>query len=360
MKHGLSEAKIRVLFVTATTIGGGAERMLFNIIRSLDNNHSKRLFVTSDELVPEVYNNRVETVNADKKHAIAAFPKLLSEIKNYKPKHIFTTSSNIGYLLVIAKKLLRVNFKVYIRCAVTPSEIYQTNLKSRLLRKINNWAYKNADLIIAQTDFMRNDLMSAYNLKTGKVRTIRNIVDINFITEQSNKNQHLELEPNNYNIVAVGALYSVKGFDILIDAVTPIILENRKVYLYIIGEERYEAGYKDYLQKKIDEAGLSSNILLLGHKANPYPYFKGANLFVMSSRKEGFPNVVLEALALHTPVVVTDVVDWTGIIDEGINGYIAEKNNIESLSTAIKRGVYDKPIISDYRLQNFDYNGLFN
>ena len=76
---------------------------------------------------------------------------------------------------------------------------------------------------------------------------------------------------------------------------------------------------------------------MLNKPVNPYPYFKKANLFVMSSRKEGYPNVVLEALTLGVPVVATDVVDWTGVIKDGKNGYIAKKNNVDMMIMHVKK-----------------------
>lgn len=350
--------KNKVLFVTASTTGGGAERMLFNIIRSMNERHEARLFITSDAKVPVAYKNDVASVNADKRHAMSAFTKLLRYIRTYKPEHIFTTSSNIGYMLIIIKQLLRTDYKIYIRCAVTPSEIYQTDLKSKLLAKVNRLTYNGAELVIAQTEFMRRDLIRAYNIKPEKVKAIRNIVDINFVREQAELGSAPELNQDNFNIVAAGALYSVKGFDILIEAITPLIKDTNK-YLYILGEERYEPGYCDFLNGLIQKHGVERNIHLIGHKSNPYPYFKAADLFVMSSRKEGYPNVVLEALALNTPVVVSNCVDWSDVINEGVNGFVAEKNNVESFRSALDKA-FSNRFGEITQIENYNYNELFS
>lgn len=355
----LEEDKIRVMFATASTTGGGAERMLFNIIRQMDSRHECRLFITSNQKVPVLYNGCIRAVNANKKHAVSAFQKLLKDIRKFKPHHIFTTSSNVGYMLVWAKKLLRADFKIYIRCAVPPSEIYQTDLKTRLLNNIICKTYQGATLIIAQTDFSRSDLIKAYNIDADKVRTIRNIVDTRLVNEQADEFRPEEFNPDNFNIVAAGALYSVKGFDLLIEAIAPLIKDSNR-HLYILGEERYEAGYRNKLQALIDLQGVSDNIHLVGHKSNPYPYYKHADLFVMSSRKEAFPNVILEALTLGTPVVATDVVDWSGVITVGVNGYVAHKDDADSLYHQLRRVIESPIIISGHAFQNFNYNDLFN
>lgn len=350
--------KIKVLFITASTTGGGAERMLFNIIRSMDDRHDVRLFITSDAKVPEAYKNDVVSVNADKRHAMSAFTKLLRYIKSYRPEHVFTTSSNIGYMLILIKRLLRADYKVYIRCAVTPSEIYHDDLKSTILAKVNRLTYSGAELVIAQTEFMRRDLIRAYNIKPEKVKAIRNIVDTNFVREQAELGNAPEINPDNFNIVAAGALYSVKGFDILIEAIAPLIKDTNR-HLYILGEERYEPGYRDWLDGLIHKYGVERNIHLIGHKSNPYPYFKAADLFVMSSRKEGYPNVVLEALALNTPVVVSNCVDWSDVINDGINGFVSEKNNVESLRCALSNAFSNKFGEID-QIENYNYNELFS
>lgn len=97
----------------------------------------------------------------------------------------------------------------------------------------------------------------------------------------------------------------------------------------------------------------------MGHKPNPYPYIKASDLFIMSSRTEGFPNVVLEALTLGIPVVASNCVDFKGIIYEGINGYVVEKNNIESLRIGLKKALTTSFDMSAICINNFNYNTLF-
>lgn len=355
----MNDKKTKVLFVSASTTGGGAERMLFNIIRSLDSEHDARLFITSDAKVPDTYRETVASYNANKKHAVSAFPNLVRFIREYQPHHVFTTSSNIGYMIILAKKLLRAGYKTYIRCAVPPSEIYQTDLKSRMLNRVIRATYGSADMVIAQTDFSRSDLIASYRLSPERVRTIRNIVDAELVNNQASEYNATELRPEHYNIVAAGALYSVKGFDLLIEAIAPLIKETDR-HLYILGDERYEAGYRKFLLNKIKEAEAVNNIHLLGHKPNPYPYFKAADLFVMSSRKEGFPNVVLEALTLGTPAVVTDCVDWSGVINPDVNGIVVKRNDSVSLQDGIRRALTTRFRVTPNSLNNFDYNVLFS
>src|SRR5690606_26657530 len=109
----------------------------------------------------------------------------------------------------------------------------------------------------------------------------------------------------------------------------------------------------------IKELGVCDAVELLGHQENPYKYFKFSNVFVLSSLKEGFPNVVLENLALCKPVIVTDCVDYSGIVNDK-NGIIVRKGDVFALTKAMAdiRAMEEKELT--FKLaSNFDYNEWF-
>ena len=357
----MCEQKLKkIIFFTASTTGGGAEKMLFNIINSLDSNLFKSyLIITSDAKVPENTELKAEAYNYNCSKSRNAFFKICNTISKIKPSYVFTTSSTLGYMLALSKKILKHKFKVIIRCAVPPSEIIKTSIKDDLLRYIIKITYKYCDLIIAQTQYMKNDLIKSYSITPNKILVIRNIIDKAYLEKQSKEFVPTEFKNNTFNIVASGALYSVKGFDLLIDAISPIIIKNKNIFLWILGDERYENGYKNFLLKKIANYQLDNNIKLIGHKSNPYPYYKYADLFILSSRKEGFPNVVLESLFLKTPVVATNCVDFSNVIENGTNGFIVEKSNIEELQKAIMKAIYYNFDMNKITLSNYNYNKLF-
>ena len=84
------------------------------------------------------------------------------------------------------------------------------------------------------------------------------------------------------------------------------------------------------------ELKVSNKVHFHGYIKNPYPYYKFADLFVLSSKWEGLPNVVLESLFLKTPVVVTNCIPYLGkIIKSGKNGYIVEYGDYQSMANAI-------------------------
>lgn len=350
--------KIRIMFVSPFTSGGGACRNMFNIISQLDSSYIAKLIITGNDRLPNEYKGLIDVESLEKESVTGAFRGLYKAIKLFKPQYIFSTTLNTGLTCALIIHLFRFNCKVFARCTVTPSEIYHHSIKNRLLNRALKIGGNMIDKIIAQTNFMRSDLIHFYGFKPEKVITIRNIVDLQHIERQSKQGLAQEFESKNYNILAVGALYSVKGFDLLIEAIAPLIKENSLIHLYIIGEERYEVGYRKYLQHLIDDKGANNNIFLLGQRSNPFPYYKAANLFVLSSLKEGYPNVVLEALSLNTPVVATDVVDFSDVIFDGVNGYIVRKNSVEALREGIKKSF----TLTPHQVQapeNFNFKNIF-
>src|SRR5690606_29229958 len=153
---------------------------------------------------------------------------------------------------------------------------------------------KKADQIISQSDEMREDILKYYEVNPEQVITIRNIVDTDMILSLSKiKQNEFMIDDKIFNLVAIGSLGYVKGFDLLIEAVNNLIKNGQTQYrLYIIGDNREKGeDYMSTLKNMIKSYNLEKYVYLLGFKKNPYAYLAEADAFVLSSRKEGFPNV---------------------------------------------------------------------
>lgn len=356
--------KKKVLFIASSLKGGGAERVFLNIINSLSlDKYDLMLISTTNHLVEDKLKDGVKYKSYNKKHAKSCFLKLLKDVNGFAPDYVFTSHFPVAYMLPFIKLFSKKKFKSIIRIAVPPSDMPVrfsiVGLKAVIAKFISKFAYKKINTIIAQTDSMKKDIIKHYSVDPNKIKVIRNIIDKDFLEKKGNEACPIELDVNHYNIVAAGALYSVKGYDLLIKAMRAVVEKYPKSRLYILGEERYETGYKDKLGKLILELALQNNVFMLGFKENPYPFFKNANLFVLSSRNEGYPNVVLEAIYYKTPVVVTDCVDFNGIVQSNINGYIVSKNSVESLSEGILLAHDNLSKNYAFNIDNFNYEKLF-
>lgn len=351
--------RTKVLCVGLDVSGGGAERVFINIANSLNVNQIDLRIVYNCAYEKSDIRTDVPVVYFGKKHMRKGLTRLYSEIRSFKPNYIFTTNGTIAWLLPLLCTIARTNSKIITRVAVTPCEKYFTSWKSKYQEFFSSMQYHNMHLVIAQTEYMRQDIIKSYKIAPEKVKVINNFIDFNRVKRMTEHQvRPLELKEDNYNIVAAGALYSVKGFDLLIESVAKLKSYIPNIRLFILGDERYEIGYKAFLVQKAKDLGVVEVVNLLGHKSNPYPYFANADVFVLSSRKEGFPNVVLEALSLKTPVVCTDCVDFSGIFNES-QGVVVSKNDAIALADGILKAYHTikKPIIFNY--SNFDYNTLF-
>lgn len=352
--------KIKIVFVAASTHGGGAERMQLNIMHSLSVEKYDIFFInTSTDSKPQDLEHHIKYIQYNKKHTKNAYAFLSKDLKRINPQFIFTTSIVVAYLLQIIRLFFNIKSKLIVRIAVPPSESPHKGLKSSVLSMINSFTLKYTDLIIAQTEFSKIDIAKHYKVPLAKIKVIRNIVDITLLERSGDMYFPYEFRQGSYNIVAAGALYSVKGFDVLIEAIKDVVKYHSEIQLYILGDERYEIGYKQQLLNQIEKNKLTNHVFLLGHKSNPYPYYKNADLFVLSSRKEGFPNVVLEALYYNTPVVATNCVDFSGVINNGVNGYVVDKNSANDLSNGIINAISQLKKNTNCKIENYNYEQIF-
>jgi glycosyltransferase involved in cell wall biosynthesis len=130
---------------------------------------------------------------------------------------------------------------------------------------------------------------------------------------------------------AVGRLSDEKGFDRLIQAVDLLAKRGVDVGLAIAGE----GNRREALESLISQRGLAERVQLLGHRSDVSDLYQAMDVFALSSIREGLPNVVLEAMALETPVVATRVAGVPALIADGENGLLVDPGDAEQLAAAI-------------------------
>jgi glycosyltransferase involved in cell wall biosynthesis len=148
---------------------------------------------------------------------------------------------------------------------------------------------------------------------------------------QSAAKRELGLSAERCLIGAVGRLSAEKGFDLLIRAVHSLVQAGRDIELVIAGEGDEQAN----LQRLIGELGLAGRVHLLGYRSDMRPVYEAMDIFALSSLREGLPNVVLEAMAMETPVAATRVAGMPRLIRDGENGLLIEPGSTEALVAAL-------------------------
>lgn len=204
--------------------------------------------------------------------------------------------------------------------------------------------YKKSKQIVCVSQAIAAQVKAIYHYEHAI--TIHNPIAIDSIREQAN--QPHSFQGKQY-IIACGRMDTdIKQFDRLIELYKQSQLPNEKIHLIILGEGQR----KQQLEQQVANHQLSAFVHLLGFTENPFALFKGALFFVHSSRLEGFPTVLLEALACETPVISFDCP--TGpreIIQDQHNGLLIENQNFEAFKNAMELLAFNT-VIRDKLKQN--------
>jgi glycosyltransferase involved in cell wall biosynthesis len=147
----------------------------------------------------------------------------------------------------------------------------------------------------------------------------------------------LGFQPRRHLVGAVGRLSAEKGFDLLIRVADRLMKAGLDLTLWILGE----GDEKVRLQALIATLGRQDRIRLLGFQAKPAAFFQAMDAFVLSSLREGLPNVLLEAMAFEVPVVATRVAGVPRLIQDGRNGLLVPCADAASLADALQRLLCD-------------------
>jgi len=298
--------KKKIAFILPSLNIGGAERVTLSVIKALDKSKYDPVLITFNsegplkkEVPPDV---RLYSIGS--KRLRYSVIKMIKLLRRLKADCIFSTLGYVNFLVLLLKRLPGLKAKIIIREASTPTMVLKTfpAWKARLYKLLYRLLYPGADLIIAQCDNMRKDLIKNFGLKPGKIVRIYNPVDTDAVLSGADMFIPEEFKSDEINIVAVGRLTEAKGYDILLKAFARLVKFRPEAHLYIIGD--------GLLKQKLicisRELKLEGKVTFLGFLNNPYPYLKHADLYVLSSRWEGFPNTLLEALVCKTKVVATD------------------------------------------------------
>lgn len=155
----------------------------------------------------------------------------------------------------------------------------------------------------------------------------------------------LGLPPGSLVIGAVGRLAPEKGFDILIRAVAALRHRHQDVWLMIVGD----GGERPHLEQLAAEVGLSDRVTFAGWQTDVRSHFEAMDVFVLSSYREGLPNVVLEAMALEVPVVATRVNGVPRVVQDGKNGLLVDPGDPVGLAAALAALLTDPDRRAAYR-----------
>ena len=203
-------------------------------------------------------------------------------------------------------------------------------------------AYKKFDNIICVSDSAREKFIKKFGFK-GNVIKINNPI---MIEEIYNKSKEIGFNDKveGIRILTVGRLSEAKGQDMIVNVARLLKEDGFKFKWYLIGD----GDLREKIDNEIKKQGLMENIILLGAKENPYPFFKECDLYVQTSRFEGYCMTLREAIIFKKPIITTDFESASEQIKDGENGIIT-KMNVESIYDGIKKVLINENLKNDLK-----------
>lgn len=333
----------KITFFISSLGGGGAEGVCVNIANSLsERGWQVTLLVLhlNNSVYHKRLNDKVELVVLGINHARHALVPLYKYLVKQRPEKILVFYYELTAILIMLRSIMKYKFTIITRNVNTLSynrKDTEISVRKYLYRCLVDNLYKKSDHFINQCNGMRDDLISLYDINKDKISVIYN--PINNIVEKYAMNLDFNsIKKENY-LLCVGRLENQKSFHYAIEAFSNIKAEYPDLRLKIVGQGGLEAELKS-LASKLD---VSNKVDFEGFQDDIIPYYLKARMVLLSSLYEGFPNVLIESIALGTPVVAFDCPSGPKeIIIDDVNGYLVKYLCVGHFSDCIRKALNKK------------------
>ena len=347
--------KIRVLCAIGTMSGGGSERQMLGVLQHLDRRvFAPELYLVSPigELLAEVPED-VPVHSFEHRHPQpvgrlpgAGFRARIRDLaKLLEERRIDVIYDRTYHMTLITAGAAKI--RPTPRVSVIVTDIHRDFALSRerfrwIKRRLMRNAYLTADVVLAVSEGARESAIRFHDLPPEKIQTLYNFFDLAKIDRLANEAlpESLQRNDENFLIVAAGRLHEAKGYDLLIEAVRILVQERgqTRLELWILGEGELRRD----LDRQIRESRLENHVRLLGFQDNPLRFLRAADLYCLSSRYEGMPNALVEAMLCGTPVIATDCQSGPReILEEGAFGRLVPPEDPRALADAMAEAIAD-------------------
>lgn len=327
--------KGRVALYLPSLRGGGAERVMVLLANGLaKHGHLVDLVLAKAEgpYLSDVHSD-VRIVDLACRRVALSLPGLIRYLRRERPAAMLSALNHANVIACLAYRLARVPMRLMISEHNTLSMSHPQNARGRLVPWLMRLVYPWADGVVAVSQGVADDLVHTLGIDASRVKVIYNpVVDDALLVKAKQPLEHPWFKQGEPPVVlGVGRLTEQKDFEKLIRAYA-LVRAKRVVRLMILGEGKLRL----QLETLVSQLGLKDDVALPGFVDNPFVYMARAAVFVLSSRSEGLPTVLIEAMACGAPVVSTDCPSGPReILEGGKWGLLVPVGNVSTLAQAM-------------------------
>ena len=332
-----SQAKTRLLLLRPTLGQGGADRVTLTLLQNLPRDRFDitlgltRMEGAFLDDVPDY----VRVVPLGARSLRFLWWPLACFLRRERFDIVFSTSSGMNPILVLASAIARSRARLVLS---ERNMLWREGAWNALGLRAKQALYGRADAVTTVSSGVRQDVLARVPIAPGKVRVVYNPVVTESLARQAEApldHPWFHAERSVPVVLAAGRFVPQKGFDVLLRSFATVLRSGREARLVVLGE----GPLRSELETLVSELGLSDAVSMPGFDKNPFRYMARADVFALSSRFEGLPGVLIQAMACGAPPVATACPSGPEeiISDPGGNGLLVPVDDPEALAGAISR-----------------------
>lgn len=349
--------KKKILIVVPTLSAGGSERVISILFNHFDRNRFEVFLIILDST--NVFYSLTNVNNVfylKKKDVKSSVMTIFRIIRKEKPHVILATMASLNILLSVIH-IFYPRFKLFIRESTFPSIHFKSIKFGFVYERLIKLFYPFSHRIICQSNDMLLDLNLNYGIRKSKMVVINNPVNVD----------HFPLKVNGRKVrptfITVARLDLAKGYNRILRSLAFMKIDFEYIIVGDFTRNEYNYQLRDEFDQLVTELGLTDRIRMVGVSKFPQTYLEQADVYLHGSYYEGFPNALLEAGSVGLPVVSFSTTGISEILQNGVNGFIVEDNNLRAFADAIYAAIeqpYDPERIREMINSRFNVDVIVN
>ena len=338
MKHNSTRNPgIDAAFFLQDLSGGGAEKIMTSLANEFVSRGLKIDFVLvqAKGVNLKFLYEEVRVIDLKAKNTYTCLPALIRYLNQTRPPILLSSLDLTNLTALIARNISRVNTRLVIRIDNIVSSQKRPFFKKRLEKLLLSTLYPWADDIVAISKNVAKDIIEYAGLSAAKVHVTYNpVITPDLLNKAKEDAGHVWFKPGQPPVIlGAGRLTEQKDFKTLLKAFA-ILSRKMDTRLIILGEGEL----RSELETVTRRLGIEKDVDLHGYVENPYSFMRQSKAFVLSSKWEGSPSVMIAALACGCPVISTDCPGGVReILADGVYGDLVPMGDVAALAEAIEK-----------------------